>query len=152
MNKLDLGLSSYAEQLRLKTEGGKRFLWDVIRSKWLVLQPEEMVRQLLLLYLQEQGVSKNRVAVEHGLVVNGLRKRCDILVYDPAMAPWLLVECKAPQVRISQATFRQTAAYNLPLRVPYLLVCNGPEAYCCQLDWEQEQFTFLAALPHYPAG
>ena len=125
-------------------------VWDSIRAKWLVLQPEEMVRQLLVLYLQDCGVNKNRIAIERGLEVNGLAKRCDMLVYDPQMNPWLLVECKAPQVRLTQATFRQIAAYNLPLRVPHLLVCNGPEAYCCTLDWETENHRFLTALPVYP--
>jgi hypothetical protein len=152
LNKLDLGLSEYSEQLKLKTVGEKRYLWGAIRSKWLVLQPEEMVRQLLLLYLQDQGVSKHRIAVERGLLVNGLQRRCDILVYDPGMNPWLLIECKAPQVRLTQDAFRQIAAYNLPLRVPYLLVCNGPDAYCCQLDWEAEDYAFLAELPVYPAS
>jgi hypothetical protein len=152
LNKLDLGLSEYSEQLKLKTVADKRYLWGAIRSKWLVLQPEEMVRQLLLLYLQGRGVSKNRIAVERGLLVNGLQKRCDILVYDPEMNPWLLIECKAPQVRLTQDAFRQIAAYNLPLRVPYLLVCNGPDAYCCRLDWEAEEYAFLTELPTYPAS
>lgn len=149
--QLRLNLTHYQELLEVKLEEGKRWLRDPIRNKWLVLQPEEMVRQLLIQYLLDVlGVNKNRIAIERGLSVNGLQKRCDILIFDQAMQPWLLVECKAPSVTLRQSVFRQIATYNMPLQVPYLLVCNGPEAYCCSIDFEQESYQFLEDLPPYP--
>ena len=149
--QLRLNLTHYQELLEVKQEEGKRWLRDPIRNKWLVLQPEEMVRQLLIQYLLDVlGVNKNRIAIERGLSVNGLQKRCDILIFNPAMEPWLLVECKAPTVALRQSVFRQIATYNMPLQVPYLLVCNGPEAYCCSIDFVQERYQFLEELPPYP--
>lgn len=150
---LQLPLIEYQARLQLKTEGSQRLLFDPLRRKWVVLQPEEMVRQLLLLYLMEaKGFNKNRLAVERGLNINGLQKRCDILAYDGQMQPFLLVECKAPQVPVTQAVFRQIAIYNLPLKVPYLLVSNGPISYCCKMDYEAEDFIFLSELPFYPGA
>lgn len=140
----------FQDRLQLKTEGGQRWLFDPIRRKWVVLQPEEMVRQLLLWYLIEsKGYNKNRLAVERGLEINGMAKRCDILIYDTTMKPLLLVECKAPQVQITQSVFRQIATYNLPLQVPYLLVSNGPVSYCCEMNYERSDFTFLKDIPDF---
>lgn len=148
---LDLQLDQYADQLKLKTEEGKRFIWDPIRRKWLVLQPEEMVRQLLICYfLGTKQVNKNRITIERGLQVLDMSKRCDILIYDAEMTPWLLIECKAPQVALNQHTFRQIATYNMPLQVPHLLVCNGPDAYACQINFEDQSFIFLSDVPDYP--
>jgi len=150
---LDLNLPFYQSLLRIKHQGETRYLWDPIRNKWLVLQPEELVRQLLIQYLMTAlGVSKNRIAIERGLTLNGLQKRCDILIFDQAMNPWLLVECKAPTVSLNQVVFRQIATYNIPLQVPFLLVCNGPQAYCCAIDFQAKTFSFLAAIPDYLAG
>ncbi|MEZ4988371.1 MAG: type I restriction enzyme HsdR N-terminal domain-containing protein [Saprospiraceae bacterium] len=141
---------AFQSQLQIKQADGKRYVRDPIRSKWLVLQPEEWIRQMLVAWLIDGlGVNKNRIAIEKGLKVNTLSKRCDILVYDAQMKPWLLVECKAPDVPLNEKVFRQIAAYNIPLQVPYLLVCNGPQAYACSIDFEQGTFAFLDALPRY---
>jgi predicted type IV restriction endonuclease len=149
--QLDLGLTSFSDSLRLDHHDGRRFVYDPLRSKWLALQPEELVRQLLVQYLlQARGYNRNRITVERGLKVNGLSKRCDLLVFDSAMAPFMLIECKAPQVALSEAVFRQIAAYNLPLQVPYLLVTNGPVSYCCRMDYSAGRFTFVPELPDYP--
>ena len=146
--KLELKLDTFQAFLKIKKEGQKRFLWDSIRSKWLVLLPEEMVRQLLIQYLiKHLGINKNRIAIERGLTLNGLQKRCDILIFDQSMQPFLLVECKAPSVNLNQAVFRQIAHYNMALNVPYLLVCNGPNAYCCGIDFEEKSYNFLDYIP-----
>ena len=145
---LDLSLSQHQSSLKIKQEGGKRYIWGEIRAQWLVLQPEEMVRQLLIHhFIQVHGVNKNRIAVERGLKVGELKKRCDILIYQQDMSPWLLVECKAHSVPLNQAVFRQIAWYNMPLQVPYLLVCNGHQSYCCAVDLMEKDFTFLNHLP-----
>lgn len=148
---MNLDLPRFQDEIQVKQEGGKRWIWDAIRKKWLVLLPEELVRQLLVQQLLlEQNVNKNRIAIERGITVNGLQKRCDILIYDNEMQPWLLIECKAPTIKLNGAVFRQIARYNMRLQVPYLLVCNGPQAYCCSIDFEEEAFMFLTDLPPYP--
>lgn len=144
-----LPLMDYKEEIRIKKNSGKRFVYGLMRKKWLVLQPEEFIRQLLLVHLIKEGYNKNRITVEKGLKVNTLSKRCDILVYDQEMNPLLLVECKAPQVKIDQATFRQIAWYNMPLKVPFLLVTNGITSYCCEINFAEESFHFLDVLPGF---
>ncbi len=142
--KIDLQLHRFQNQLKIKNKASKRYIWDVIRSKWLVLQPEEMVRQLLVHYLMEDlGVNKNRIAIEKGLVFNTLQRRSDVIIYDQNLTPSLLIECKAPAVRLNQAVFEQIARYNMTLKVPYILVCNGPDAYCCKINFEKQSFEFL---------
>jgi hypothetical protein len=148
--KLQLNLLELSDQLRTERSGGKTHIWDPLRRKQLVLTPEEMVRQLLIYHLIHlEKYNANRISVEKMLKVNSLTKRCDLLIYDQHFLPWMLVECKAPSVKISEATFRQIAIYNLPLRVPYLLVCNGPETYCCAMDYERSTYQYLHALPSF---
>ena len=97
--------------------------------------------------LDKKQVNINRINVEKQLIVNGRRKRFDIIVYGMDMHPFLLVECKAPSVPISQATFDQVASYNLALKTDYLLVTNGRSSYCCQMDYEEESYLFLEEVP-----
>ena len=146
--KIQLNLLNYQSELKIKKEDNKRYLFDPIRKTYLVLTPEEMVRQLLIQYfLAERNVSKNRLALERALKVNKMTRRWDLMIYTQDMTPWLLVECKAPKVKITQSVFEQISAYNLSLRVPYLLVTNGMDTYCCEMDYEGETFRFLEAVP-----
>lgn len=147
---IDLDLTQWQKQLKLKTEAGNRFIFDPIREKWLVLQPEEVVRQLMLQYLLEvKAYNRNRIRIEQGLMVNGLNKRCDILVYDHEVRPFLLVECKSPKVAIKQSVFEQIARYNLPLQVQYLVVTNGPVTFCCRMNYLEKNFEFLTEIPSF---
>lgn len=140
----------YADRLKLKKQANQRLLFDCIRQKYLVLQPEELVRQLVIHYLlAEKKCNRNRIAIEKMLKVNGMTKRCDILIFQHDMQPWLLIECKAPSVPLSEATFRQVAVYNLPLQVDYLMVTNGQTTYCCKMDYEEKTFHFLSEIPMY---
>ena len=135
---------------KLKEEGGALFIFDEVRKKFLVLTPEEWVRQHVVQFLiQEKKVPKGLIQLEGGLNYNGLQKRSDVLVFNASGEKVLLVECKAPSVKLNQAVFRQIATYNMPLQVPYLLVCNGPHAYCCAIDFSEQSFTFLDNLPAY---
>lgn len=146
--KIQLNLLNYQSELKIKKEDNKRYLFDPIRKTYLVLTPEEMVRQLLIQYfLAERNVSKNRLALERALKVNKMTRRWDLMIYTQDMTPWLLVECKAPKVKITQSVFEQISAYNLSLHVPYLLVTNGMDTYCCEMDYEGETFRFLEAVP-----
>lgn len=145
---LELDLMRYKDALRIKREEGVRKIWDPIRKKWLVLQPEELVRQLLLHYLlEEKGYNRNRIRMEKGLQVNTLDRRCDMLIFDDAVQPYLLAECKAPHVDIGQNVMEQIAWYNSTLSVPYLLITNGLASYCCHIDYDKRSYTFLEEVP-----
>ena len=146
--EIHLDLLRYKDQLRVKRQADKRLIFDPIRKKWLVLQPEEMVRQLVLEYLlRDLGYNSNRISMERGLKVNTLDRRFDLLVYNKDVKPYLLIECKAPQIKISQAVFEQISWYNSSLQVPYLMVTNGRENYCCWMDYEAKSYRFLDAVP-----
>ncbi len=149
---ITVDLMSFKDDLRIKRQEDQRLIWDPIRKKWLVLQPEEMVRQLLLCYLmQGKGYPASRIRMEMGLKLNALDKRCDLLVYDQDIKPWLLAECKAPHVHVSLDVFEQIARYNLVLQVPYLLVTNGLETHCCLIDYQTRTYNFLEDLPSCPS-
>ncbi len=150
---LELDLLPYQSQLRLSQSAGKYLVFDPIRRKNIVLTPEELLRQMLLMYLLEtKKYPAQRIRVEIGMEWNGLKKRCDIVVYDAALQPWLLLECKSPKVRLTQATFEQAARYNLLLKAPFLVISNGLATYCAGLDFEQQNFKYLPDLPEYPGS
>ncbi|MEM9261897.1 MAG: type I restriction enzyme HsdR N-terminal domain-containing protein, partial [Bacteroidota bacterium] len=93
---IDLRLTRFSPQLNVKPEGNKKLVFGTIRKKWLVLQPEEFVRQLLLHFLiGDMRYNRNRITVERGVTVNSESRRTDILVFDVDMRPFLLIECKA---------------------------------------------------------
>jgi len=146
---IDINLHSYKDHLKLKNEKGSTYIFDIIRKKYLVLQPEELVRQLLIHYLIEKGYPKEKIQVEKGLNINGLYRRFDIIVYSQDFEPYLLVECKSHTVSIDQTTFDQIANYNLAVRAPYLMVCNGVQTYCCKLDYKSKSFEHLTYIPDY---
>ncbi|HBH06819.1 MAG TPA: restriction endonuclease subunit R [Flavobacteriales bacterium] len=123
-------------------------IFDPIRKKYVLRTPEEEVRQRILRYLIDvKGYPVSRIAVEKELTVKGLKKRTDILYYDKLAQPALLVECKAPRVKISQRTFDQAFRYNLNLGVRFVVITNGEETYCCQL--ENDSYTFLHDIPDH---
>jgi hypothetical protein len=143
-----LNFLSFVDSLQIKTQDQKRYIFDPIRKKWLVLQPEEFVRQLMVQYLlQEKGYNRNRIAIERGIKVNGLAKRCDILVFDQDLQPLILIECKAPEIPLSADVFHQMAVYNMQLHVPYLMMSNGTSSYIGKIDVENQQYTLLEDLP-----
>ena len=135
---------------RLKKADDKLWIFDLIRRKYVVLQPEEWVRQHVVHFLiEEKGYPKSLINVEKKLSVNGLTKRYDVVVYSKKGVVFLVVECKAPSVTITQQTFDQIARYNLSLNAQYLMVTNGINHYYCQTDYNQYKYIFLADLPHY---
>ena len=145
---ISVDLIPYKSKLKLKKTEEKTYVFDFIRGKWLVLLPEELVRQLLILYLiEEKSYSKNSIAIERGIKVNNLSKRCDILLFDKNTQPLMLVECKAPKVKITQDVFRQIAIYNMSFEVDYLLVTNGIQTYCCKMDYIKKSWEFLNDIP-----
>ncbi|NQX99392.1 MAG: type I restriction enzyme HsdR N-terminal domain-containing protein [Flavobacteriales bacterium] len=136
--------------IKIKEEGGKTYIFDFIRKKYLVLQPEEWVRQNFIQYLiQDKNYVASLIAIEKGLKLNELQKRADIVIYDKQAQPIVLIECKAPKVNLSQEVFEQVARYNMVFKVPYLIVTNGLEHYCAKIDFQKNSFKFLENIPDY---
>jgi hypothetical protein len=147
---ININLLEYNKSLQIENRESQNYIFDIIRKKYLVLTPEEIVRQLMIHFLiKEKGYPKNKIRVEMGLQVNTLSKRCDILIYDSNFDPLLLVECKSAKVKIDQKVFEQIATYNMTLKVPYLLVTNGPRNYCSFINHEENFFKFLKEIPEY---
>ncbi|MCA0428067.1 MAG: type I restriction enzyme HsdR N-terminal domain-containing protein [Bacteroidetes bacterium] len=110
-------------------EGNQLRIWDRIRKKWVVLTPEEWVRQHVICYLIQNNWPASRLSVERQLEVNGLKKRFDVLVFNQQGNPELLVECKAPEIELSEETMLQIATYNTRINANFLLVTNGLTHY-----------------------
>ncbi|MCH4552610.1 MULTISPECIES: type I restriction enzyme HsdR N-terminal domain-containing protein [Aestuariibaculum] len=135
---------------RFKSSENKISIFDCIRKKFVVLQPEEWVRQHCLMYLMEvKGYPKSLINIEKELIVNDLKKRYDIVVFNPDGSIHLIVECKAPAITINQQTFDQIAQYNQTLNATYLMVTNGLNHYYCQMDFKNERYDFLRDIPDY---
>jgi hypothetical protein len=135
---------------RFKNSENKVAIFDEIRKKFILLTPEEWVRQNTLQYLiQDNKYPKSHINVEKVIKINNLSKRYDVVVFQPNGEIFLLIECKAPEVPISQNTFDQIARYNLVLKAKYLMVTNGLNHYFCQMDFENEKYIFLKELPAY---
>lgn len=136
--------------LSIKSKENKQFIFDIIRKKYVALSPEEWVRQHIVHYLITiKRYPKSLIAVEKQITINTLTKRFDILVFNNKGFPELIVECKAPTIKITQTAFDQTARYNLKLKAEYLMVTNGMQHYFCKLDHENKQYEFLEDIPNY---
>jgi hypothetical protein len=132
---------------RFKNSENKVAVFDEIRKKYVVLTPEEWVRQHVVKYLiNDRGYPKSLINVEKLLKVNGLTKRYDVVVFNSDGSIHLLVECKAPSVKISQHVFDQIARYNLTMNATLLMVTNGLEHYYCRMDFENEKYIFMREL------
>ena len=139
-----------AYTFRFKNSENKVAIFDVIRKKFIILTPEEWVRQHTVQFLlEEKKYPKSYINVEKLIKVNDTSKRYDIAVFKPNGELFLLIECKAPEVVISQDTFDQIARYNLKLKAEYLMVTNGLNHYFCQMDFENEKYVFLKELPNF---
>ena len=137
----ELNLPKYP--IKIKEEKGERYIFDTIRKKYLKLQPEEWVRQNFIQYLiQEKSYPASLIEIEKGLKVNTLQKRADVVINSPLGKPLVLIECKAPKVKITQETFEQVARYNTVFKVPYLIVTNGLTHYCCAINFKNNSFDF----------
>ena len=143
-----LNFPSYT--FRFKNSENKVSIFDEIRKKFIILTPEEWVRQhVIRFFLEEKKYPKSLINVEKILKVNDLRKRYDVVVFNPDGSIYILVECKAPEIKTAQATFDQIARYNMTLKAQFLMVTNGHNHYFCQMDFENEKYLFLKELPDY---
>ena len=143
-----LNLPSYP--FKIKQIQDTNYIFDEIRKKFLVLTPEEWVRQHIVQYIiQEKGYPKSLIKLEGGLKLHTMQKRTDLIAYNSSGQKILLIECKAPAVKIDQKVFDQIARYNIIHRIPLLAVTNGLNHYYCQIDFALKSYTFIESLPHY---
>ena len=143
-----LNLPTYS--FNIKSEGERKFILDVIRRKYVFLTPEEWVRQNFIQYLaEEKQFPFSLMSVEKGFALNKLKRRYDILIYNRLALPFVLVECKAPDVKINNLTFDQIIRYNLSYKVKFLIVTNGLQHFCCKLNFEQNSHDFLKEIPDF---
>ncbi|WP_306568131.1 type I restriction enzyme HsdR N-terminal domain-containing protein [Flavobacterium lindanitolerans] len=143
-----LNFNSY--DFRFRNKEGRISIFDEIRKKFIILTPEEWVRQNVVQYLlQEKKYPKSYINVEKVIKINGLVKRYDVVVFQPNGKLFLLVECKSTDIVINQTTFDQIARYNMVLESEYLMVTNGLNHYFCQMDYQNEKYNFLKELPAF---
>jgi hypothetical protein len=136
--------------LNIRNTPNGQEIFDLVRKKYIVLTPEEMVRQNIILYLSNtKNYPLNLMRVEVGMKLNNMQKRCDVLIYSRNLNPLLMVECKAEHVKISQDIFEQLARYNMVFKVPYLIATNGKNTYCCKINFEKQTYEFLNEIPTF---
>ena len=143
-----LNLPEYS--FKIRHEESCTYIFDEIRKKFLVLTPEEWVRQHFVQFIiREKGFPRSLIKLEGGLKLNTLQKRTDIVAFNSSGQKVLMIECKAPGVTISQKVFDQIARYNIVHQIPLLAVSNGIEHYYCTVDFESKTYQFLPSLPLY---
>ena len=144
MQKLNLPTYNF----KLKNSQNKTLIFDKLRKKYVVLTPEEWVRQHFVHFLIDQKkYPETLIAIEKQLTINNLKKRTDILIFNSDGKPEVVIECKAPSIKISQKTFDQIARYNMTLKTDLLVVTNGIQHYICIMDHQNKRYHFLKEIP-----
>lgn len=135
---------------KIRKSGNGLEIFDVLRRKYVRLTPEEWVRQHFVNYLiSEKNYPVSLMANETAIKLNSLSRRCDTVVYNNLLDPIVIIEYKEPDVSISQQVFDQVVRYNIILRVKYLIVSNGIEHYCCEMDYKNQTYKYLTEIPDY---
>ena len=143
-----LNLPTY--EIKIAQRGNKQLIFDFLRRKYVALTPEEWVRQHFVHYLIEhKGYPAGLIGNEVELNVGEKKLRCDTILYNKVAQPQMIIEYKAPQIKLQQKTFDQISAYNLLLKVDYLIVSNGMQHICCRMDYENLKYCFLEGIPNY---
>ena len=146
---MQLNLPKYQFKIRTNDKGSVE-IFDPLRKKFLIHTPEEWVRLHFVQFLiLEKHYPESLISIEKGLIVNKMKKRFDAVVFDNNGNPRVLIEFKAPDVKITQKVFDQISNYNLQLKVKYLIVSNGLKHYCCVFDEQLKKWTFLTTIPEY---
>lgn len=136
------------QDIKTRESNGRQEVLDIVRQRWVVLTPEEWVRQNLIHYLHHTlAYPLELMQVEAAITLNGLTKRCDVVVYDAAVHPIMIVETKKAEVPINQKVVDQACRYNLVLQVPYLLLSNGKQTLCLRVS---DQEPHLKQMPQIP--
>ena len=133
-------------QPKIKKEQAVEYIFDEFRKRWVILTPEEWVRQNILQYLTKIKLyPASLIAIEKEIALGELKKRFDIVVYDKDSKPWMIVECKEMNVALDQQVLDQVLRYNIPMQVPYLVITNG--SYCFAFENKEGQLIELGELP-----
>lgn len=144
----ELNLPKY--EIRIGRKDGRLTIFDFLRRRYVALTPEEWVRQHFTHFLVEhKSYPQGLLANEVELSVGDKSLRCDSVLYDRELRPRMIVEYKAPHIKLTQKVFQQIATYNLLLHVDYLVVSNGIEHHCVKMDYENEKYLFLEDIPEY---
>lgn len=139
-----------AANIKIRETEGRREVFDIVRGRFVALTPEEWVRQHVIHQLHfELGYPLELIQVEGAITLNGMTRRCDIVVYDSQVRPYIIVECKKETVPLSQKVVDQACRYNLVLQVPYLCLTNGPQMVCCEVDFGNQRLKSIPNLPRY---
>lgn len=134
----------------IREHEGRLEVFDIVRSRYVALTPEEWVRQNVIHNLHyDLGYPIELIQVEGAITLNGMTRRCDIVVYDAQVRPFIIVECKQENVPLTQKVLDQASRYNLVLHVPYLLLTNGPQSIVCKVDFDHKKLDMLKKLPFY---
>jgi len=143
-----LNLPEYS--LRTRTSEGQLQIFDQIRMKYVALIPEEWVRQHFISYLiNDRNYSKGLIAVEHPFVINKVKHRADIVIFNSDGKPLVVVECKAPEVQINQSVIQQISRYNILLKAPILILTNGLIHFCVRIDFKENLTFNLDSIPYF---
>jgi hypothetical protein len=141
-------LSQTKDNLFFRKHSSGTRIFDPTRNHFYLATKEEVVRQSFIQFIiKTLNYPLGRIASEKKIVVNGVTKRFDICVFDRSGAPYILIECKAPDVPIDQSVMNQIANYNEVLKVPFLVVTNGKDSFCAKIDFESSTYTLVDALP-----
>tara|TARA_B100000927_G_scaffold13270_1_gene10494 strand:- start:186 stop:629 length:444 start_codon:yes stop_codon:yes gene_type:complete len=144
----DFILPKYNFKTRLVS--GKKQIFDPVRKKYVYLTKEEWVRQNIIQFLIiEKFYPVSLIRVEFNLKFNTLSKRADIVCFDKNGSVMLLVECKSPEIQLNQNVFDQIAIYNLSFKSKFLLVTNGLNYFCCEMNYSLKKYSFLSEIPSF---
>lgn len=136
------------EQPKLRQNGGVKEIFDVIRKKWLVLTPEEWVRQNIILFLLfTQNFPSSLISVEKEIKLADLKKRYDIVVFNRQTLPWMIIECKEMNVSLSQKTMEQILRYHISIPAKYLIITNG--SHCFGFEKREDRFMEIDLFPDF---
>ena len=143
-----LNLPSYDAKIR--KNGSLMEIYDPLRRKYVALTPEEWVRQHFVNWLiSDKEYPTSLMANEAGIKLNSLTRRCDTVVYDQHLDPLMIIEYKESNISITQDVFDQVVRYNTVLKVPYIVVSNGVNHYCCKMNYKKQSYDFLTDIPNY---
>ena len=141
---------SQSFSIKTKLVNSKEYLFDELRKKWILSTPEEEIRQQFWKYLHfEKKYPVSLMAIEKTIVINGLNKRFDLLIYDRNGNPNIIVECKSRNVIINESTLDQILSYQYKIGAKYLILTNGKETYCLKIDLTEKKVIYLENIPQY---
>ncbi len=147
---LRLDLLTYQNRLKIQNEKGVAKVFDKFRKKYVVADPEELVRQMLLFYLtEEKGFPAGRISVEKIVRYSNKYNRYDLLIFDGNSRPQILIECKSPMVALTQISINQIMRYNTQLKCPYIILCNGTHVFMAQVDFVNSKYKPYFCIPNY---